>query len=94
MYRLFQGIQNEVCMARVAHPPSDDPACEGIDHEGRIDESEAGRNIGEIRHSQTIGLSRLELPVHLVERACRSLVAYCGHRWAIGASFEMPPAAR
>ena len=38
MYRLFQGIQNEGCMGRAAHPPSDDPACEGIDHEGHIDE--------------------------------------------------------
>ena len=83
MYRLFQGIQNEACMGRAAHPPSDDPACEGIDHEGHIDEPGPGRDIGEVRHPQTIGLGRLELPVHLVERARRSLVADRGlHRLA------------
>ena len=50
MYRLFQSIQNEAGMGRAVHPPSDDPACEGIDHEGYIDQPGRGRDIGDVRH--------------------------------------------
>ena len=75
MNGLFEGIEDEAGMGRPADPPADDPAREGVDHEGHIDEARPGRDIGEVGDPEPVRRRRVELPVHLVERARRRLVA-------------------
>src|SRR5919202_218906 len=56
--------------------PADDAPREGVDHERYIDETGPGRVVAEVRDPQRIRPRRLELPVHTVQRAWRSLVAH------------------
>ena len=72
---LFKGIQNETGMGRPADAPPDDPTGIDVDNEGHIHKSCPGRDIGEVRNPQPVRSGRMELPVHLVERARRGLVA-------------------
>ena len=73
--RLLQGVEDEAGLGGAGHPPADDPAGERVDHEGHVDEALPRRDVGEIRHPQGIRTRRLELPVYLVGRARRRLVA-------------------
>ena len=45
---LFKSIEDEARMCRPAHPPADDAAGIGVDHEGDVDEARPGADIGEI----------------------------------------------
>ena len=49
------------------------PVC--IDDEGDVDEARPGRDIGEVREPQRIGVRGLELPIDMVQRARRRFVA-------------------
>jgi hypothetical protein len=46
--RLFQGIEHEVGMRRLAGPPAHEPPSIGIDDEGDLDEPRPGRDVGEV----------------------------------------------
>ena len=62
---------------------SDNAPGKNIDHEGDVDEALPGGDIGEVGDPQGIRPGRMELPVHLVMRAGRCLVADgCLHRLA------------
>ena len=61
-------------MRRPAHPPADNPAGEGVDDEGHIDEALPGGHIGEIRNPEPVRRRSLELAVHPIERAGSRLV--------------------
>lgn len=71
---LLQGIEDEPGMCCPAHPPADDAASEGVDHEGHIDETLAGGDVGGIRNPEPVGRGSLELSVHAVQRARSRLV--------------------
>jgi hypothetical protein len=47
----------------------------GVDDKGDVDETRPGRDIGEVRDPQRVRSRCLELPVHVVERTRRRLVA-------------------
>ncbi|ESZ67976.1 hypothetical protein X726_32530 [Mesorhizobium sp. L103C105A0] len=73
---LFQGIENEGCMRRPAHPPADDPTGIGVDDKGDIDEARPGRDAGEVGDPQHVRRGAVELVVDVVERARCGLVAH------------------
>ena len=86
---LLQGVENEAGMSRPAHPPADDPPGVGIDDECDIDKPVPGRDVGEVRDPQPVGSCGMELAIHLVERARRSLVTHRGaDRFAADNPFE------
>src|SRR5919205_4291208 len=62
-------------MGASRHPPAHDAPRKGVNHERDIDETGPGRDVAEVRDPQRIRPRRLELPVHAVQRAWRSLVA-------------------
>jgi len=62
-------------MRRPADPPADDAAGVGVDHEGHVDEARPGRHVGEVGEPQRIRMLCLELPIDVVQRAWRGLVA-------------------
>src|SRR5512134_2726642 len=78
MESLLEGIEPEAGVGCARHPPADDAADRGVDHEGDADEARPGRDRGEVRHPERIRPWRLELPVDAIERARDSLVADCG----------------
>ncbi len=78
---LFQRIQDETGMRRPAGSPANDPPGIGIDNEGDVNEARPGGDICEIRHPQPIGRGRIELPIDVIERARRGLVADRGAYW-------------
>lgn len=74
MEGLLESIEDEPGMRCPAHPPTDNPAREGVDDEGHIDEALPGGHIGEIRNPEPVRRRSLELTVHPVERARSRLV--------------------
>ena len=52
---------------RAGDPPADDAPGIGVDHEGDVDKAGPGGDVGEVRHPERIGPSRLELAVHPIE---------------------------
>lgn len=78
---LLQRIEDEARMRRAADPPSDNPARVGINHKCHINEASPARDIGEVRDPECIRARRLELPINVIERTRRGLVAERGtHR--------------
>lgn len=75
MQRLFERVQHEGSMGRPTHPPADDPTGKRIDHECHIDEAGPCRDVCKVRHPQHIRPRHVELPVDVVERTGRRLVA-------------------
>jgi hypothetical protein len=71
MERLLQRIEHEAGMRRAAHPPTDDAAGKGVDHESHMDKAGPGEDIGIVRQPQHIRRWSTELPIDLVERARR-----------------------
>lgn len=71
---LLKRIQHEAGMSGPAHPPAEDAAGIGVDHEGDVDEARPGRHIGEVREPQHARCWGMEDPVHMIERAWRRLV--------------------
>jgi hypothetical protein len=55
MDRLFQRIEDEPCCSAGADLPPNNPAREGIDHEGHVDEAHPGMNAGEVGHHSALG---------------------------------------
>src|ERR1700733_8557755 len=83
MQGLLQRIEDEARMGGAADPPADDPAGEGVDDEGDIDEAGPSRHIGEIRKPEHVRRWGVELSVDMILRARRRLVADRGsHRLA------------
>ena len=72
---LFQSVQDEARMRRPADPLTHNIAGINVDDEGHINEARPCRDIGEARHPEHIRCRRMELPVHLIERARRGFVA-------------------
>jgi hypothetical protein len=75
---LLERIEHEAGVSGARHPPADDATRIGVDHEGAIDESGPGCDIGEIADPQRVRPRRLELPIDPIERARDSLVTGCG----------------
>src|SRR6202051_101791 len=75
MQSLLESIEHEAGMCRSRNTPADDAPGEGIDDKGDVDEARPGRDIGEVRDPQYVRPRGLELPVHVVQRARRRLVA-------------------
>ena len=73
--RLLQRVEHEAGVRRPRHAPADDAPGVGVDDEGDVDEARPGRDVGEVRDPQRVRPRRLELPVDVVERARRGLVA-------------------
>jgi hypothetical protein len=73
---LLERVEHEARMRRARGAPADDPSRECVDDEGDVDEAGPSGDIGEIRHPQRIRARRLELPIDLVLRARRRLVAH------------------
>ncbi len=71
---LLERVEYKSGMRGATDTPADDPAGVGIDDKGHIDETLPGGDIGEIRYPQPVRRGRLELPVHMVQRAWRLLV--------------------
>jgi hypothetical protein len=53
--RLLERVERNVAAQRARHPPTDDPARIGVDHERDVDDPAPGRDVREIRHPQRIG---------------------------------------
>jgi hypothetical protein len=68
---LLEGVQDEAGVGGAADAPADDPPGVGVDHKGDVDEARPGGDVGEIRQPQPVGRRRVELAVHMVERAWR-----------------------
>src|ERR1700730_10234354 len=75
MQSLFESIEHEAGMCRSRNPPADDAPGEGIDDKGDVDEARPGRDMCEVRDPQRVRPRGLELPVDVVQRARRHLVA-------------------
>ena len=75
MEGLLQSIEHEAGMRGPRDPPADDAAGIGIDDEGHIDEAGPGADIGEVGEPEHVRRRRMELPVDMIERARRRLVA-------------------
>lgn len=54
MLRLFERIEHEARRRRAAHPPANDLAHLGVNHEGEIYQALQGDHVGEIRYPQRI----------------------------------------
>lgn len=87
MDSLLKGIQHEAGMRGSADAPANDIAGVDIDHEGDIDEARPGRDIGEVGHPEHVRRWSMELPVDVIERARRGLVA---DRGAHGLATDYP----
>ena len=72
--RLLEGVEHEARMSCPRHPPADDAAREGVDHEGGVDEPLPGRDVGEIRNPEDVRPRRPELTVHPIGGARRGRV--------------------
>ncbi len=53
---LLQRIQHEAGMSGPGHPPADDAAGIGVDHEGDVDEARPGADIGEVGQPEPVTL--------------------------------------
>lgn len=47
---LLKGIEDKACMCRPARPPANDATSEDVDHEGHVDETLPGGDIGKVRN--------------------------------------------
>ena len=75
MQRLLQRVEHEARMRRPRDAPADDAPGVDVDDEGDVDEAGPGRDIGEVRDPERIRPWRLELPVDVIQRTRRRLVA-------------------
>jgi hypothetical protein len=50
----LQGVQDELRPEVVGHGPSDDPAAEGVEHDGDVEEAGSSRYVGDIRHPELV----------------------------------------
>src|SRR5260370_42518044 len=75
MQSLLESIEHEAGMCGSRNTPADDAPGEGIDDKGDVDEARPGCDVGEIRDPQHVRPRGLELPVDVVQRARRCLVA-------------------
>jgi len=73
---LLQGVEHEGGLGAARHPPADDAAGEDVDDEGDVDEAGPSRDVGEVRHPKFVRSLGPELPVHVIARAGRGLVAH------------------
>jgi hypothetical protein len=81
MQGLLQRVEHEAGVCGPGYAPADDATGIGVDDEGDIDEARPGADRGEVREPKHVRRRRMEDPVHMIERAWRSLV---GHRGAQG----------
>ena len=72
---LLQSIEHEARVGRARHTPADDTPGVGIDDKGDIDKARPGRHVGEVRDPERVRPRCLELPIDVVQRAWRCLVA-------------------
>ena len=87
--RLLKGVEHEASMGGSADPPPDDTSRAGVDGEGYINEARSGRHVGEIRQPEPVRRRRMELAVHVVERAWRRFIPHgCAHRPAADGAFR------
>ena len=75
MNGLLERIEHEAGVCRPRDPPADDATGVGVDDEGDVDEARPGRHIGEVGEPQRIRMLCPELPIDVVQRARRCLVA-------------------
>src|SRR5690606_32403069 len=69
---LLEGIEGEVAPERTRYAPPHDPAAEGIDDKGHVDEALPGGHIRQIRDPELVRTLGAEVPLHQVEWAlCR-----------------------
>ena len=74
MEGLLKGVEDEACVRRAAHPPTDDPSGKDINHERHVGKARPSGDISEIANPQPVRTRCLEVTVHLVERADGRLV--------------------
>src|ERR1700730_12718444 len=75
MQSLLQGVEHEVGVRRSGRAPANEAPRVRIDDEGDIDEARPGRHVGEVGEPKRIRALRLELPIDVIQRAWRRLVA-------------------
>ena len=68
-------LEHEVRTHRITHLPADDSTRKDVDHEGDVQPSLPGRDVGEIGNPELIGTFGTELPIDPVQRAWRILIA-------------------
>src|SRR5437867_6618885 len=68
-------------MHRTRHAPADDAAGVDIDHKRDVDETRPRGDVTEVGHPQLVRTTRLELPVHPIERPLCAIV--CNRRAAL-----------
>ena len=66
---LLQRVQHEVGMSRSTDSPANDAPGIGVDDESEVDEAGPGADIGEVRQPEPVRRRRMELAVHMIERA-------------------------
>ena len=66
MKGLLQRIQHEVGVRCSADAPAHDAPGVGVDHEGHINESGPGADVGEVGEPEHVRRWRVELPVHMI----------------------------
>lgn len=71
---LLKGIEHEARMWRSRYAPANDPSGIGIEDERHIDEAAPGADIGKVGDPEPVRRRRMELAVHMIERARGSLV--------------------
>ena len=55
MQGLLERIEHEAGLGRARHPPANDAARKGVDHQGDIHEAGPGRDVGEILSANSGG---------------------------------------
>jgi hypothetical protein len=73
--RLLQGIEDETRVRRATGTPSHDAAGEGVDDKRHINKALPSGHVGEVGDPQHVRPGGLELPLDVVQRARRGLVA-------------------
>ena len=66
--RHVQGIEHQLLGERGGHRPADDATAEGIEHDGEIEKTRPGRDVGDIGNPQQIGRCCREVALDQVRR--------------------------
>lgn len=75
---LLDRVKQEARMRRSRDVPANYPSGIGIDDEGQIDETIPGANLIEVGDPEPVWCRRMELAVHIIQRARSGLVWRCG----------------
>ncbi len=74
--RHLQRIQNQLRTQVIGHAPAHNAPAEGIQHDGEIQKTGPGRNVGDVHHPQLVQCHHREIPLHQIRSAGRLGIAH------------------